>query len=126
MRHRTAHFKTAQPEEWTFDANENPAVPGGEALARKLRAGAERAAQAVTIVRQHSYYGWRFEAAFDSVTFECVLNAAGDECHFTITAASIVPWWLRPRRTRRAFATCEGVFDALLRQLPEISSVTWS
>jgi hypothetical protein len=124
--HRTAHFKTAQPEEWTFDANENPSVPGGEALARKLRAGAERAAQAVTTVSQHSYYGWRFEAAFDNVTFECVLNAAGAECFFTIATASILRSWLRPRRTRRALAACEGLFDAQLRQLPEISGVTWS
>ena len=124
--HRTVHFKTAEPEEWTFDENEDPLVPGGEALAQKLRAGVERAAQCVSVVTQHEYYGWRFEVAFEAVTVQCVLNAAGDECHFTIELDSLLPSWLLPRRTRRAFAECEGVFDALLRQLPEVSAVTWS
>jgi hypothetical protein len=124
--HRTAHFETAQPEEWTFDAKQNPTVPGGEALAAKLRAGAERAALAVTDVSQHSYYGWRFEISCQGVTFECVLNAAREECYLTIATASILLSWFRPRRTRRALAACEGMFDASLRQLPEISSLTWS
>jgi hypothetical protein len=124
--HRTVHFKTAEPEEWAFDENENPKIPGGEVLVRKLRAGVERAAQSVSVVSQHEHYGWRFEAAFEAVTVQCVLNAAGDECHFTIELDSLLPSWLLPRRTRRAFAECEGVFDALLRQLPEVSAVTWS
>jgi hypothetical protein len=123
---RTAHFQTAEPEEWTFDANDSPTVPGGEVLAGKLRAGAERAAQAVGAISQHSYYGWRFELAFENVTLDCVLNAAGEECYLTIANVSILSSWLRPRRTRRALAACEGMFDALLRRLPEISSLTWS
>ena len=124
--HRTAHFKTSAPEEWTFDANQNPDVPGGEALARKLCAGVERAAQTVSAVSQHSYYGWRFELAIENVAMECVLNAAGEECHLTIGLVSILPAWLLPRRHRSALASCEGVFDGLLRQLPEITDLTWS
>ena len=124
--HRTVHFKTAEPEEWTFDDDENPKIPGGEALARKLRAGIERAAQSISFVSQHEYYGWRFEVVFEAVTVHCVLNAVGDECHFTIELDSLLPSWLLPRRTRRVFAKCEGLFDALLRQLPEVSAVTWS
>ena len=81
---RTAHFKTSAPEEWTFDANQNPEVPGGQALAQKLRAGIEPVARTVSAVSQHSYYGWRFELAFDDVGIECVLNAAGEECYLTI------------------------------------------
>ena len=124
--HRTAQFETAQPEEWTFDANQNPIVPGGEGLARKLRAGAERAAMTVTTLSQHSYYGWRFEVSCEGITFECVLNAVSEECALTISTASILSSLLRPRRTRRALAACERMFDALLRQLQEISSLTWS
>ena len=75
---------------------------------------------------QHSYYGWQFEAAFENVTVRCVLNAVGEEGHFTIEVASLLPSWLLPRRVRRAFVECEGLFDALLRQLPELSAVTWS
>ena len=123
---RTVHFKTANPEEWSFDGKENPDIPGGEALAQKLRAGAARVAQSVSAVSQHSYYGWRFEAAFEDVTVECVLNAVAEECHFTIEVASMLPSWLLPRRVRLAFAECKGVFDAVLRQLPEIAMVTWS
>ena len=104
--HRTVRFTTAEPEEWTFDENENPDVPGGEALAQKLRAGAARVAQSVSTVSQHSYYGWRFEAAFENVTVECVLNAVREECHLTIDVASILPSWLLPRRVRRAFVEC--------------------
>jgi len=124
--HRTVRFTTAEPEEWKFDENENPDVPGGEALAKKLRAGAARVARSVSTVSQHSYYGWRFEAAFESVTVQCVLNAVGEECHFTIEVDSLLPSWLLPRRVWRAFVECEGMFDALLRQLPEITAVTWS
>jgi len=124
--HRTAHFKTANPEAWTFDESENPKVPGGEALAQKLCSAVAQAARSVSAVSQHSYYGWRFEAVFEAVTVECVLNAAGDECHLTIALDSILPSWLLPRRIRRGFATCESVFDGLLRQLPEISGITWS
>ena len=39
--HRTAHFETSEPEEWSFDENEEPSVPGGAALAHRLRAGLE-------------------------------------------------------------------------------------
>ena len=124
--HRTAHFKTAEPEEWTFDENENPSVPGGQALAEKLRTSVASVAEFVSDVSQHSYYGWRFEAAFEAITVHCVLNAAGDECYLTIELGTLLPSWLQPRRTRRAFAACESVFDAQLRQLPEVSAVTWS
>ncbi len=124
--HRTVRFKTMAPEAWTFDENENPDVPGGEALAQKLRAGAARVAQSVSVVSQHAYYGWRFEAAFADVKVLCVLNAAGEECHFTIEVASLIPSWFLSRRVRRAFAECGALFDALLHQLPEISGVTWS
>jgi hypothetical protein len=124
--HRTAHFKTSAPEEWTLDANENPSVPGGQLLAQKLRAGVEPAAPTVSAVSQHSYYGWRFELAFDGVGIECVLNAAGEECYLTIGLVSILPAWLLPRRHRSALATCEGVFDGLLRQLPAPTDLTWS
>ena len=124
--HRTVHFKTAEPEEWTFDEHQNPKIPGGEALARKCCTGVERAAQSVSVVSPHEYYGWRFEVAFEAVTVQCVLNATSDDCQFTIELDSHLPSWLLPRRTRRAFAECEGVFDALLRQLPELSAVMWS
>jgi hypothetical protein len=123
---RTVRFTTAEPEPWTFDENQNPAVPGGEVLARKLRDGAARVALSVSTVSQHSYYGWQFEAAFENVTVLCVLNAAGEEGQFTIEVASLLPSWLLPRRVRRAFVECEGVFDVLLRQLPEITVVAWS
>jgi len=75
---------------------------------------------------QHSSYGWRFELAFDDVGIECVLNAAGEDCYLTIGLVSILPAWLLPRRHRSALATCEGVFDGLLRQLPALTDVTWS
>ena len=124
--HRTAHFKTSAPEEWTFDANENPDVPGGQVLAQKLRTGVEHAARAVSSVSQHSYYGWRFDVAFEDVEILCVLNAAAEECYFTIEVASILPSWLLSRRRRRAFVECEGLFDAVLHGLPEITDVTWA
>jgi hypothetical protein len=123
--HRTVHFKTAEPEEWTFDENENPKIPGGELLAQKLRARVEGAVQSVSVVSQHEYYGWRFEVTFEAVTVHCVLNAAGDECYLTVELGSFLPSWLLPRRTRRAFAGCQRVFDAVLHQLPEVSGVTW-
>ena len=124
--HRTVHFKTTESEEWTFDANGNPDVPGGKALAQKLCAAVAGAAQAVGTVEQHSYYGWRFEVAFKDVTVQCVLNAAGEESYFTVEVDSILPSWLLPRRVRRAFAELEVVFDTLLRELPGIHAVAWS
>ena len=124
--HRTAHFKTSAPEEWKVDAYGEKDVPGGEALARKLCAGVDRVARSVSTISQHSYYGWRFEFAFQNVPMQCVLNAVGEECHLTIEIASILPAWLLPPSRKRAFAACEGVFDTLLRQLPEITDIIWS
>jgi hypothetical protein len=123
---RTAHFKTSEPEEWTFDENENPEVPGGKALAEKIRGGVLRSTPTVGTVSQHSYYGWRFVFTFEAVEVQCVLNAVGEECHLTIEVASIVPSWLLPRRTREVFTRSEGILDALLRQMPGVSAVTWS
>jgi hypothetical protein len=123
--HRTAHFKTAEPEAWTFDANGEVQVPGGRQLAEKLRDGIAAPARTVSAVEQHSYYGWRFEVALDGVSLACVLNAA-DDCSFTVEIASLLPAFLLSRRHRQALAECERAFDGLLRGWPEITDVSWA
>ena len=89
--HRTVHFKTAEPGV-DIRREGDPEIPGGEALAQKLRAGVERAAQSVSVVSQHEYYGWSFEVIFEAITVQCVLNAAVDECDFTIELDSLLPF----------------------------------
>lgn len=123
--YRTAEFTSSFPNEWVFDANENPIAPGARELAEAFAIELRRRVESTMPIGQRDYYGWEFVARFDGCRFLNVLNPVDDTCYLTV---QLLWQWLRALLLQRPHATferyCQVVSDTLAA-IPQVSAVQW-
>ncbi len=120
--HRTLQFRSSWPNEWVFDAHENPVSPGARGLVDALVTELRKHLRQVTEVSHHSFYGWGFTTEFDHSLFYQVLNPA-DEVYLTVEYRQFWLHWLLLRRPRKRFDEYLSLLMDSLKRIPGVSEV---
>lgn len=121
----TVQFNSTFPNEWVFDANDNPAAPGARDLAEEIAAKLRGRASSVTAVDQHEYYGWGFEAVFEGSTFYNVLNPVDADCYLTVSMNWYALKALLLKRPRASFDRYRAVLSDVLNSISQVSGIQW-
>ncbi len=122
---RTAEFRSTFANNWQFDENENPIAPGVRELADTIARELESRANVVSLIEQHSYYAWSFEAKFAGCRFVNVLNPGDEACYLTVQLCWYGARVLLLQRPRKRFDTYCSILEASLAAIQGVSDVVW-
>jgi hypothetical protein len=120
--YRTLRFHSAWPNEWVFDALENPVAPGARALAECIVVELRKQLPSATDVFQHSFYGWAFRTEFEHAGFYHVLNPVND-AYLTVDYERYWLDCLLMKRPNRRFDRYLSLLTDVLNGTPKVSDV---
>ncbi len=67
-------FEADFPEDGVWDESDHPIRPSGKLVAESLRRGLMSEGLECSDVTQHSFYGWKFDIAFEDSKLECLFQ----------------------------------------------------
>ena len=123
--YRAVQFFSTFPNEWRGDEEGNSLGPGARELADVIVQGLGPSMKVVIPVHQHKDYGWGWDAEFEGVRFDNVLNPIDSECYLTVHIGWYGLRWLLGQNPGVKLERYCGQLTEVLGRIPQVSKVRW-